>query len=150
MSLRFLTSPSDLVRYLLIQLGLGSLPTNPPNSWPIYRGEEPSTPDNCITVYDTAGRDSGDSQVDGEKFEYVGIQVRIRSASYNVGYVKAEAIAKSMDEDIQNDNIAVGGRVYTLHSLMRSTQVLPIGTESPTSTRLLFTVNGLLSATRVS
>ena len=51
-------STADIVRYLLIALGHGTLP--PATDWPIYEGAEPTAPDALVTTYNVTGVDGGD------------------------------------------------------------------------------------------
>src|SRR5688572_13398595 len=99
MALELLHSPGEVVAYLLVELGLGATPTNPPASpatWPVYAEGEPDTPDNCITVYTTAGRSDGRSMIDGELFEHYGVQIRIRGRTQTDGWQKASAVRKAI------------------------------------------------------
>ena len=50
--------PEDIVRYLLIDLSVGTLPSDV-DDWPIYATQEPDKPDNVITVYGTEGNKHG-------------------------------------------------------------------------------------------
>lgn len=59
----------------------------------IFVAEEPATPNNVITVYDTGG--SGDVYQDIELFQPT-IQVRVRNLSYPVGYSLIEDIRDSL------------------------------------------------------
>lgn len=137
-----LHSPADVIRRLLIDLGLGldPSPTTAEVTWPVYATTEPSVPDNCITVYDTTGYDEGRTAPDSERQEHHGFQVRIRSATFATGYVKARAIATAMDAQYQ-DVMTLDGSRYLVHCITRIGDVLPIGKETPNSKRDIFTIN---------
>ena len=143
-------SPAEVVRRLLIQEGLGSDPADPPGTWPVYANGEPDTPDSAITVYNTQGRDGGRTMTDGERQEHHGVQVRIRAAAFNTGFSKARAIAVSMDEDIVQEFITIGSASYKVWSISRSSDVLFLGNDTPTSKRKLFTINALVSLRQVA
>jgi hypothetical protein len=112
--------------------------------WPATATKEADSPDDCITVYDTAGRDSGRTSPDGERSEKYGAQVRVRSAMPADGYAKAAAVAAALDR-LYWRTVSVDGSAYLLKSFARTGPVLPLGAESPTSDRHLFTINGLMT-----
>jgi len=133
-------SPADIVRHLLVDQSLGTLPSAS-GSWPIAAFEELSTPDDTITLYDTDPRMLGRVQPTGRQIEHHGFQVRIRSTSKPSGFTKARAIAIAMDEDISLDEVTISGSVYLVHSIGRVSGVLYLGKEKPNSHRSLFTIN---------
>lgn len=136
-----LHSPADIVRRVLIAASLG---TDPPNtSWPIYAGSEPDSPDSVITIYDTTGVDSGRTAPDRERQEHHGIQVRIRAPNHRDGYVKSRAIAVGLDT-IYQSSVTIDGTTYLVHSITRTSDVIPLGKEAPSSKRRLFTINALV------
>ena len=141
-------SPADVVRNLLVDLGLGTTPSDA-GSWPVYAAQEPNTPDSVITIYDTAGRKNGRTQVDGEVQEHHGIQIRVRDANHQDGYAKARAIAVALDEQVAaqgvvvDDIVGTGQTTYVVWNVSRTTDVLSLGKETPTSKRNLFTINAV-------
>lgn len=139
-----LHSPADILRWLLVQLGLGTDPGNA-GSWPVYCSSEPHAPDNCITTYDTEQRGDGRSQISGEMFQHYGVQIRIRSVDHPTGYVKANALANALDQSVYQEVVTVSGTRYLIHAVSRSSAVLPLGKEVPASKRSLFTINLLVS-----
>lgn len=137
-------SPADIVRRALVTLGLGTLPTAS-GSWPIAVSQEPDTPDEAITLYDTSGRIDGRTHVDGEIQEFPGLQVRVRSANPVTGYTKAQAIAVALDQSIRLTNVTIGANVYKIYAITRTGTVNAIGKEIETSKRNLFTINAVAS-----
>ena len=139
-------SPADVMRWLLIDMGHGTDPaTEPLGLWPAYAGGEPATPDEVITVYDTAGVIDGFTMTDGEAQERHGIQIRVRSATHRRGYNKSRAIAVALDQDVYQETVTIDGTAYLVWTATRTTDVLAIGKESPTSKRSIFTLNALVS-----
>ena len=137
-------SPADVVRRVLIALGLGTDPSlSPQQSWPVFSDGEPDRPDSVITVYDTAGKRKGRTMTDGEVQEYHGIQIRIRSSAHSAGYLKARALAIALDGDVYQETVTIGSKTYLIHQLSRTSDVLRLGKESPVSKRCLFTINAL-------
>lgn len=143
---------SDILRRLLVTLGAGTLPSAS-GSWPIHL-DEPDTPDNVITVYGTVGRDDGRIQFSGERDQHRGFQVRVRAVSQIVGQAKAESVAKILDEDAYTDTVSITTdsvtSSYLVHSVSRTSEVIPIGKETPASKRFIYTINAVAALSRVS
>lgn len=137
----FLHSPADIIRRMLIALGEGADP--PATPWPIYTAAEPDNPDNVITTYDTAGRKDGRAMIDGTTWEHHGIQVRIRSTTHSVGWIKARELARALDA-VNWDTILIDASEYLVHAVSRET-ILTLGKNVPTSKRSLFTINAVVS-----
>jgi hypothetical protein len=146
-----LHSPADVLRRLFIAVGLGTNPTaSPLGTWPIYATGEPGSPDEVLTVYDTAGSSDGRSMVDGEMFQHYGFQLRIRAATAKRGYEKAESIRRQMAEVIYNEVVTIDDAVYRIPCIVRIGDVLALGKETPQSKRSLFTINALAPIHRLA
>lgn len=124
---------------MLVDMGYGTN-RSANGAWPIHSTNEPDLPDNCITVYDTQGVDEG-RVMQGERQEKHGIQVRIRSATHAAGFTKARAIAVAIDQDVYLESVVVDGHTYIVHAMSRTSDVLALGKELPTSKRTVFTIN---------
>lgn len=148
MSLSFLHSPADVIRWLLISLGLGTDPLAN-NLWPIVVDDEPELPDNVLTIYDTTARDDGRAMIDGESWHHMGFQVRIRSRDFTAGYVKADAIQVALDEQVYQNTVSIGTARY-LVDCITGTTLIRLGKELPASKRSLFTINALAPIIRTS
>ncbi len=142
-------SPADIIRWALIGLSLGSDPSQA-TAWPIYQDKEPSSPDNCMTLYDTEGHDDGRTMTEGEIQTHYGFQVRIRATSATVGWVKADAVRKAMAESIRNTQVSVGANTYNVQVISHIGNVLRLGDESPTSNRKLLTINAATVITQLA
>ena len=140
-------STAEVIRAALVQLVLG---TNPAANaaWPIYASGEPSSPDNCLTVYDTAGSTEGRHHVDGMVQEHPGIQVRIRSSGYRVGWTKANSVSIALDQ-INYASVVIGTKTYEVYSVTRSGNIIYVGNESSTSKRQIFTVNAVVALRQI-
>jgi hypothetical protein len=137
-------SPADMVRRLLVALGQGTLPVSE-TTWPIYASNEPDTPDNCITVYDTAGKTNGRVHNTGEVQEHHGIMIRIRAVDFTTGWSKAGLISNCIDTSVLNNSLSLDGKTFIIYSITRTGNVLSIGKESPTSRRNLFSLNAVVA-----
>lgn len=148
MDLPLIHSPADIVRRALIADGAGTAPESG-QAWPVFSSKEPNTPDQVITVYNTAGFSDGRFMVDGELFYHPGVQVRVRSLTSPLGATKAESLRNFMAR-LHNESITLGGTPYTLFCLGKITEVRELGDESPTSKRQIFTIEAVAALRRVS
>jgi len=137
-------SPADIVRYLIIKLSQGTLPSDN-GVWPVYASNVPDTPDSVITTTDTVGLHQGRTQNEGRVQERYGFQVAVRSVGHTNGYSKAQAIVVALDESAYQDLIRIDTTDYIVWAISRTTGVLAVGKETPDSKRDLFTVNGTVS-----
>lgn len=131
--------PADILRYTLIGASQGTLPTTN-GSWPIYTSQEPNTPDNCITTYNTQGQLQGRIQKSGLYVEKPGIQIRIRATDHTTGHSKAKSIEAALDA-VYDDNVTISSNSYEVHAVHRTASIAYLGKDSPSSNRHLFTLN---------
>lgn len=146
-------SPARIIAELLIGSSHGTDPERTPSElWPIYTGNAPDRPDNLIKVTLTAGMDDGYTNPNSERQEKPGIQILVRSVNEEKGYYKAQTIAIFLDEvqrtlvhisDIED--VGTGTMTYILHSIMRTSNVIAIGTDVPAGKRQLFTINAIVT-----
>lgn len=143
MSGRLYHSAADIVRNLLKNEGHGTLPTER-EAWPLNLSVEPDKPDNCITLYDTQGRDFGFTTPDRERQVMEGIQIKVRAIDHQTGFNKANALAIAIDQ-ISEEVLTIDGTQYIVHRIRRTSDVLVLGLEKPQSMRQLFTINAVVS-----
>jgi len=143
-------SAGDVVARLIVQLGLGTDP-QANGLWPVYSEGEPPTPDDVITVYTTDGVDSPRTMPDGELNGTDGLQVRVRSVRHDSGFEKASEIASALTDAslVRRITVAVDGVDHLVHSVDYVGNVIPLGKESPSSRRSLFTINAQVMFDRV-
>jgi len=132
-----LPSPADLVARALNDLKVGTDPSEN-GKWPVYVTEEPDKPDDVITIIDTQGTLEGRLQISGVIVEKLGIQIRIRSVSSTPK--KPQEIRDALDQQIRNTAVIVSGTTYTIVSVSRTSNIIPIGS-APLSSLNLFTIN---------
>jgi hypothetical protein len=134
-------APEKVIQYLLIQLNLGTLPTNY-GLWPVYATQEPNQPDDCITVYDTQGLLQGRIQQTGEQVIKPGVQIRVRSTSKATARKKVEDIRDALNESVYKVTVVLStSRRYLVHALSQRSDILALGKSRDNSDRYLFTVN---------
>lgn len=136
-------SPAQVLARCLVELALGTDPLAE-GLWPIGAAAEPSTPDNCVTVYDTSGFDHGRDHVTGQRQEHHGVQLRVRAATHKIGWAKARALAVALDEAVYQETPTIDNIRYLIHAVTRTSDVLTLGKE-PASQRRLFTINAKLT-----
>ena len=145
-----LTHPqSDIVRHLIINLGYASLPSGG-NDWPTYIAKEPDTPDNCITIYDTEGRQGPRDMPTGRRQENHGFQIRVRSSDQLTGYAKARTLAVALDESVRLNNVIIDSSTYIVYVVSRSGDVNYLGRDSSQGYRNLFTINAVVALRQVT
>ena len=148
-------SAADVIRHLLIDLGLGTLPTDA-GSWPIYATITPETPDSAITITDTESLYEGRDHTSGEVQEHHGIQIAVRDANHVDGYVKMDAIKIAIDQTVRNDSVPVpdasgtGSTTYVVHCISRKSGILVAGKGATGSKRHLFTINAVAALRQTS
>jgi len=141
-----LTNPIDeIVGQLIIDLGLGTLPSTPPSVWPVYTSQEPPNPDNCITVFITSHKDHGKFMKGGQRQNHYGAQVRVRATDHITGWQKINNIAISLDESVANETVGIDANRYVIPAVTIASGPLNIGQETPESKRVIFTLNVLAS-----
>ncbi len=133
-------SPAEIARQLLVDLGIGVAPATPPSDWMAYDSSEPSIPDNCLTIYDTAGSSDGRYMHDGELRYHYGLQFRIRSKDHPTGWVKADALRTALSQ-VYVQHVTIGSTNYVVHAITKIGEILVLGKDAPNSKRSLFTVN---------
>lgn len=74
--------------------------------WAIFVSDEPASPANCITIYDTGGAPLSPD----ERLWQHQIQVRVRAIAYAAGYDKMSAIRDWLAAT--NKGVIVGGSHY--------------------------------------
>jgi len=141
-------SPADILRHLLVDDSIGVLPSVG-GTWPIYVANEPNSPDSVITIYDTVGQNTGRFQDNGEIQTRHGVQIRLRDPNHTDGYIKANEITEHLDKQIDWKNVTISSTTYTIFSVSRTTDVIPLGMETEEQTviskRNIFTINALIT-----
>lgn len=135
-------SQCEIMAKVLEDLNIGN--TVPNEDWFIFRFSEGNTPDNCITVYNTTGTTQGATQIDGVLQIHHGIQIRIRGDNPKTAYSKANEIAVALD-GLQQRNVTIESTNYVVAAARRTSDVLDLGNEVPTSKRRIFTINAIVA-----
>lgn len=135
-------SPGFIIRQLLVDLGLGNDP--PSSDWPIYSDDIPASPDNLIVINNSAGIIHGREFITGEVQLHHGVQVIVRSTTVALGDVKARAIYDALSKQVNRNAVTIDTKVYCIHSVAMTSDVMSLGKETPTSKRCLFSLNAIV------
>ena len=141
--------PADIIRYLLIDLSSATLPTAN-GTWPAYSANEPDTPDNCITVYNTTGNIQARLNQTGAQVEKFGVQIRVRGATHPIGFAKGKTIENKMDTEVYRDVVTIASSQYLVHAVSRSGTLIFAGKDASSSKRFIFTLNILVDVRQLS
>jgi hypothetical protein len=139
MSTELTNSQAEVVQQLLIDLTLCTDPTNG-ESWPVYESNEPDSPDEAVTVYDTEGVTEGRVQRTGETYEHRGVMLQTRGTTKLRAWAKADSLRRHLDESVHNAQVTIDTKTYTVYSVTRRSGPIYVGRE-PNTNRYLFTLN---------
>ena len=146
-------SPSLIIATKLIDLAIFTDPSLGLD-FPVFVSFLPDgddVKDNAAAVYDTKGIKDG-RLMNGIPAFFHGIQVTVRSRTYEAGWDKAAAIESAFQTIDQATTILVGGSggsSYQLANLSQTTPVLRMGQEEGTKRRNLFAINFLTTLKEV-
>ncbi len=147
-------SPAEVIRAVLIGLGLGSDPSSwsagAGSPWPVLVEGEPNVPDNLIVVTDTTGQDDGRAMFDGELFTHYGFQVKVRSADHPTGWLRADLIRQQMAQDVYGLAVVIDSSTYLVWAITHIGNVLPLGKDVGSSKRSLFSINAMAPIRQLS
>jgi len=144
-----MTPVSILAAYIIETLGKMT-DASDKSEWPLYKTSMPTGDNveiNCGALYNTTGMNES-RLMTGLVVTHPGIQLRIRSSTSEIGWVKIEDIADALDK-VENVDIVVKGKTYRIQNASRTSPIVPLGQEIGTR-RYLFTVNYLLTVRRIA
>lgn len=140
-------SPADIVRWLLVDLSIGTDP-DAEGLWPIFCDGEGDTPDNAITVYNTSGSVQGEVQSSGEVQEHYGLQFRLRGTKSTVAWSKMNEVMLAVDQQVNNNVITVDGSQYYVECIARTGTVFALGKVD--GKRYVYTLNATVSLRQIT
>ena len=135
-------SPAEICKHAIVDMGHGVDPSaSSTTAWMTYSDGFPDKGnDSMIVVQSADGRDHGREHVSNKRVESHGVRVLIRSAAYTAGFVKGNAIGQSMDSFLDR-TVNIGGTRYVVKNFIRTSDVLFLGRDLPSSKRFLFSIN---------
>ena len=130
----------EQIRAHLIAQGIEGGATDDPSYWPIKIGFQPSTPNQCITLYMTPGDEPGivkDPSIE-PAYDKISFQVRVRSElnDYPGSIAKIQQVFEALH---QNEPDAISGEQYFVYLYSKNSGPLPMGKDS--NDRFEFTWN---------
>lgn len=142
-----LHTPADILRRLLIEWGVGTDPSPTLQAWPVYAFNEPPSPDNVITCYDTTGRIAGRIQLTSRRIERQGCEVRVRGSKTTDAASKVLQVVNALDLTVRMVvEVTNPTASYLVHTVTRTGSLINLGQE-PGGRRWLYTVNCLINVT---
>lgn len=147
----FTHSPAKVIRQMLVDASLAVDPSYSTtgekkyngNPWPAFYNQMPDDPDGAVQVMDTAGIVTQKIMYSGEMGGTEGIQIMVRGPANDSARLKADAIAVALDP-INLREVAISTSRYVVYNVQRSSRVLRLGWDAPTTKRFLFSINALV------
>jgi hypothetical protein len=116
--------------------------------WPLYISSLPdgdNVDDNAGAIYDTAPIKDGRYMGDGEVVNHYGIQLKIRSRTFEEGWDKMNTIAVNLDQ-VDRQEVTKNSVDYLIQNISRASGVTSLGIETVgTKRRNLFVLNLLMT-----
>lgn len=75
----------------------------------LFMGREPTTPPNCVTIFDTPGAPPDFNYIKGTMITYPAIQIRVRNVNYTTGWGIINNIKKTLHN---RGNEVINGTTY--------------------------------------
>lgn len=140
-------SPASVLATYIISLGEMTTPSDD-SSWPLYISHLPETDinDDAGAVYDTTPLKDG-RLMSGPIVQHYGVQITIRSQSYNDGWDKINDISSQLDNVVQ-ETVTRDSTDYLIENISRG-GINPLGIENGTTRRYLFTENYILTMRQI-
>ena len=144
-------SPASIMAaYIIDELAKMTTPSDM-GDWPLYKSSMPdgkNVETDCGVIYDTTPVIE-QRLMSGLVPQHPGIQLRIRSRKYEIGYAKIEDVAVALDA-IDHETVSIAAGDFVIQNANKSTAVVPLGLEvGTTKRRFLFTVNFLLTVKKL-
>lgn len=144
-------APGEVVRALLIQLGVGSDGITYLD-WPIFIDEEPDKPDNCITIEEIQGKLDGVHQPTGETIEHYGFHISIRCVrtttgtasqipGYRIARNKVDQVCVQLSQNVAQLILTLDNIQYLISGCLQLSSADPLGKARNNSGRYRFTVD---------
>ncbi len=147
---QLLLSPASiLAAYIIEELTTMTTPSDE-STWPLYITHLPDgrgVEDDCGLMSDTPGLKDG-RYMDGEVPQHPGVQLMIRSLTFDEGYAKIEDVASDLDVVIGFE-ISLASGDYRIENVSRTSPIIPLGIEEGTKRRFLFTINFLVTVKEI-
>lgn len=136
--------PAAVVRQLLIDESL--FESDLGEDWAIFVSSLPAEPRRAACVYDSTPVADGRLMATGELVMHYGIQLRVRSPSYDEGRLHAQLAVDALAA-VAQQAVTVSGTVYTVAAVSLASGVFPAGYDDADSggRRMNWTANFLVT-----
>ena len=136
-------SPSSIIASVIVQILEEMSHPLDGDVWPLYISSMPDGDDvenDCGSIYDSPGVIDARLMREGEIVEHFGIQIKIRSKDYEIGYRKIRGLVLDLDA-LKNEIITLDDNTYTVENLARIGTIGYLGIEKESKRRYLFSAN---------
>jgi len=143
-------SPAAIIASYLTGVALMTVPSAG-EDWPLYISylrDEQGVKDNAGAIYNTSPVKDGRRMVAGTVLQHYGIQIIIRALIEETGWTKCNILANQLDS-VVNVDVIKDGSTYRLHNVSRVGGINVLGEEMTTKRRKLFSMNFLVSLTKL-
>ena len=134
--------PSAIIsQYLISTVSLFSA-VSAATTWPLFKTSLPdgrNINDDAAAVWDTSP-ELQSKQMDGDLVQRYGVQLMIRSKSYNDGWEKASIVHNAFQTVNRIDEV-IGGTTFRINNISAGSGVVSLGTERTNKQRYLFSIN---------
>lgn len=142
-------SPAQIIRKFFLDEGLFA-----DADWPAFTHHLPEAdatiPVNAAVIRDTSGNKDSRLMTSGEVIEHPGLQILIRSKTFEQGWARAQSIRATVDTTYRAP-VIIGSSTYRIQNLSRTTPVIPLGTDTESKQRQeLFSLNILATIKDIS
>ena len=122
------------------------------SDWPMFIGHVPEIIEDCAGVFDTSGIIDG-RYMTGDTIDHYGIEIMVRSRSYETGYEKINTLVELLDT-MHREDLTIGDDSYRIQAFTRTSSVGFLGIENERidrnkKRRFVFSTNFLVSVTKI-
>ena len=140
-----------LSEYIINTLGLMTNPTAS-GLWPLYTSYLPDSDDvesNAGAIIGKEGFLDGRLMKTGEVINHPGLQLKIRSLTNEIGYVKIESIGLGLDQ-VAGNNIIIDGSTFEILNIKKVTDIISLGLEEGTNRKYISTIDFLMTLKKIA
>lgn len=141
-------TPAQILRACLIDLDLVSFSQEQGQAWWCTVGSLPDSPDEAVCIKEGPGRFFGRRSRDKKNRINPGITIIIRAKRHDVGYTKANEIAKALDTELSPVDVTLPEEnnevVHSIQTVSRTSPVIHLG-EEVGKQRELFSITAVIA-----
>jgi hypothetical protein len=140
-------NPAAVIANYLTGLALMTVPSAG-GSWPLYISHLQDSPDNAGGILNTTPVKDARRMDGGARIQHYGVQIILRSSTEEEGWDKCNVLAGQLDT-VHDAETILDGTTYRIHNVSIVGGINPLGDEIGTKRRKMFTMNFLVSLTKL-